>query len=102
MVQTPPTIMDVSTAVLNSVLPVNATLRPVWKSSSTGEPVMIRVGVGTRGRGHGHVTLVIIIMNSLCTVINIDISIRYIHTGYTQVLVAMTTMQGIKGQSDTG
>ncbi len=68
MVQTPPTIKDVSTAVSNSALPVNVTLRPVWKPSFRGEPVMRRVGVGTRGRGHGHVTLVIIIMNSLCTV----------------------------------
>ncbi len=59
MVQTPPIIRGVSTAVLNSALPVNVTLRPVWKSSSRGEPVMRRVGVGTRGMGHGHVTLVI-------------------------------------------
>ncbi len=49
MVQTPPTIMGVFTAVLNSALPVNVTLRPVWKLSSKGEPVMRRVGVGTRG-----------------------------------------------------
>ncbi len=49
LVQSPPTIVGVSTAVLNSALPVNVTLRPVWKPSSRGELVMKRVGVGTRG-----------------------------------------------------
>ena len=46
---TPLTSRGVSTAGLNSALAVKVRLRPVWNLSSTGDPVMVRVGGGTRG-----------------------------------------------------
>ena len=49
-VHIPSTVTGVSTAVLNSALPVRVRRRPVWNSSSTGDPVMVREGIGTKER----------------------------------------------------
>ena len=47
-VHIPSTVRGVSTAGLNSALPVRVRRRPVWNSSSTGDPVMVREGIGTK------------------------------------------------------
>ena len=55
----PLTSSGVSTAGLNSALAVKVRLRPVWNRSSTGDPVMVRVGGGPGGEGGaGLVTVV--------------------------------------------
>ena len=41
------TLRGVSTARLNSALPVKVRRRPIWKPLSRGEPVMLMVGGGT-------------------------------------------------------
>ena len=60
---TPLTSRGVSTAGLNSALAVKVRLRPVWNPSSTGDPVMVRVGGGTRGEGGvGLVTVSVVVV----------------------------------------
>ena len=50
LVHIPLTVRGVSTAGLNSALPVRVRRRPVWNPSSTGDPVMVREGIGTERR----------------------------------------------------
>ena len=58
LLHAPNTLRGVSTARLNSALPVKVRRRPIWKPSSRGEPVIVMVGGGTVGSTyHAHLII---------------------------------------------